>query len=111
MKQEYGVFWPTLQELTTLLQEGKIKGPIESDTLYELHPVRQPGKTIEYQELGRETQAKYMEIAAKIALLDDHSIVFYNHKQQVSTTVRSIIIGMNFEFYQANTIQVCRNQE
>ncbi|MEK6939280.1 MAG: hypothetical protein AABX31_00985 [Nanoarchaeota archaeon] len=111
MKEKYGVFWPTQQELTTLLQEGKIKGPIESDTLYELHPVRGPGKTIEYQELGSRTQEKYMEIAAKRALLDNHNFVFYNNKQQVSTTPRLIIIGMNFKFYQSNKIEVCRNEE
>ena len=111
MKEKFGVFWPTQRELTDLLKEGEIKGPLETATLYEMHPVRQPGKTIEYQEIGRKTQDKYMEIAAKRGLLDDYSIVFYNNKQQVSTTAKSIVIGMNFEFYQSNKIEVCRNQE
>ncbi len=111
MKEQYGVFWPTKQELTELLKEGDIKGPLETATLYELHPVREPGKTIEYQDLGRETQNKYLEIAAKRALLDGYDLVFYNNKQKVSTTPKSIIIGMSFEFYQSNKIPVCRNQE
>jgi len=111
MKQQYDVFWPTQQELADLLKEGEIKGPLETATLYHLHPVREPGKTIDYRDLGEETQNKYMEIAAKRALLDGYDLVFYNKKQRVSTTSKSIIIGMKFTFYQSNKIEVCRNEE
>ena len=110
MKQEYGVQWASKQELTDLLKEGEIKGPIDTVSLSEIHP-RKPGKTLDYQELGRIIQQKYMQTAARMALSADCDIVWYNPQQRVSTKDNAIIIAMNFQFYQANKIEVYRNEE
>lgn len=104
------MFWPTRQELTDLLQEGEIKGPVDEVFLVELHR-REPGKTIEYQELGKIGQEKYRKAAAHMALSADCTLVFYDYQQKVSAKNDKIIIGMNFHFYQANAIQVYRNEE
>ena len=110
MKEEYGVTWPNKQEIADLLQEGDIKGPIDRVFLSEIHS-REARKTIDYQELGQKVQHKYMQTAAQMAQSADCNIVFYDYKQRVSTKDRTIIIGMNFAFYQSNKIEVYKNEE
>lgn len=110
MKEIYGVFWPTKQELTDLLQEGEIKGPIENAFLPRIYP-RQAGETIDYNVLGQQAKDEFMERAAKMAILSGCNIVCYDSKQRVSAKDKAIIIGMNFTFYQSNEIQACRKEE
>lgn len=110
MKQQYGVFWPTPPELTGLIQEAEIKGPIESVFLPRIYR-RPAGKTLDYHVLGKQAKDEFMERAAKMALANECDIVYYDAKQRVSTKDRAIIIAMNFEFYQSNMVQVYRNEQ
>lgn len=89
--------WLTIEEKNKLLQEGKIK-EVEGLFLARIYP-RPEGETIDYHLIGREAQEECVKEVTKMAMINDSDMIFYNHRQRVSTKCGSIIIGMNFEFY------------